>query len=102
MPILSYFLIISALLCIYGLFVLIEATKPVLQGRSPMGKFFAIKGCLFATLLPRMVIVMGGFIKKYCEHYTKETMQEAWFSPPLALSLFLSFSIKECVVCAPP
>lgn len=87
---------LTSMLCVYGLFGLLAASKIVLHQFNIHGKFFCIKSVVGALALPPLIIEWSGGFNGYNEQYTGEIMNEAWASMiTLVWFMFLSLAFRK-------
>ncbi|ETO31809.1 hypothetical protein RFI_05308 [Reticulomyxa filosa] len=68
----------SAVLCLYGLFVLMRGTSNVLHPYSPRAKFFTIQSLFLSVFLPSTIMVVSRVSLDKGHRYDTLVMREAY------------------------
>ena len=94
---------ICALVCIYGLFCLMNASKDILHEHNIHGKFYTIKGAVGALLLPPLLLGDIIKIKGPNDVYDDDVMTTAWCKVAtmmvitcISFAFRKNFTINDC------
>jgi len=94
--------LLSSFLCIYGLFSLLRVSAFVLRSHRSHGKFFSIKGAVFAGVIPSGISTFLN-LKAINDVYTTDVMEEAYASfvtimllAPLSYYITKYFDSSDC------